>query len=167
LDANAGCGWWSRRCADVDQGFRPASLGARIRCCRYPRLADMLTTPCLSVLLQAEFNASVDQGFQASPTWHQGSIIAAESTAAGPRMSTGVQGLSRPLQHVLWPNAVFYLQGPQSCCALLRYNVIPSYYWLVLHESYSLTEHLVVACCVACSSKLLLGAEHDAASGLG
>lgn len=38
---------------------------------------------------QAEFNASVEQGFQASPTWHQGSILAAEAGAAGPKMSTG------------------------------------------------------------------------------
>jgi hypothetical protein len=55
----------------------------------------------LLLLLQAEFSASVEQGFQASPTWHQGSIIAAESTAAGPRMSTGKQCWSRLLQHAL------------------------------------------------------------------
>lgn len=37
---------------------------------------------------QAEFSAAVEQGFQASPTWHQGSIIAAETGTPGPPLST-------------------------------------------------------------------------------
>jgi hypothetical protein len=41
----------------------------------------------LLLLLQAEFNAAVEQGFQASPTWHQGSIVAAETGTPGPPLS--------------------------------------------------------------------------------
>jgi hypothetical protein len=74
----------------------------------------MLLLLLLLLFLQAEFSASVDQGFQASPTWHQGSIIAAEATAAGPRMSTGMDGLSHLLLHVLWPTPVLRFQAPRA-----------------------------------------------------
>ncbi|KAF6251155.1 tocopherol cyclase-domain-containing protein [Scenedesmus sp. NREL 46B-D3] len=37
---------------------------------------------------ETEFNAAVEQGFQASPTWHQGSIVAAETGTPGPPLST-------------------------------------------------------------------------------
>ena len=66
---------------------------------RLPALVLMLYC-CCCLLQQAEFNASAEQGFQASPTWHQGSILAAEAGAAGPKMSTGThcqhRGASAP-----------------------------------------------------------------------
>eukprot|EP00878_Enallax_costatus_P029304 GHUV01031756.1.p1 GENE.GHUV01031756.1~~GHUV01031756.1.p1 ORF type:complete len:461 (+),score=103.09 GHUV01031756.1:601-1983(+) len=37
---------------------------------------------------EAEFSTAVEQGFQASPTWHQGSIIASETGTPGPPLST-------------------------------------------------------------------------------
>jgi tocopherol cyclase len=46
-----------------------------------------LLTPLMLLLLQAEFDAAVEQGFQASPTWHQGSIVAAETGTPGPPLS--------------------------------------------------------------------------------
>jgi hypothetical protein len=38
--------------------------------------------------VQAQFDASVEHGFQASSTWQQGKLVASESGAAGPPMST-------------------------------------------------------------------------------
>jgi hypothetical protein len=44
--------------------------------------------PASALLFQAEFDASVELGFQASATWQQGAIIASEAGAAGAPMST-------------------------------------------------------------------------------
>jgi hypothetical protein len=37
---------------------------------------------------QAEFDSTVELGFQASTTWHQGSVVASEAGAAGRPMSS-------------------------------------------------------------------------------
>jgi hypothetical protein len=46
---------------------------------------------------QSQFNATVEHGFQASAEWQQGRIVAAETGAAGPPMST-VQSCSWALR---------------------------------------------------------------------
>jgi hypothetical protein len=55
-----------------------------------PARANHTTT--ITKTTQSEFAAAVEQGFQATPTWHQGGIVAAEAGAAGLPMSTGACG---------------------------------------------------------------------------
>lgn len=55
-------------------------------CCLKQSSASPPSNMCLCK--QAEFSAAVEQGFQACPAWHQGSIIANETGAAGPPLST-------------------------------------------------------------------------------
>ena len=79
--------WAARNSLELGATFRPAAAaggggaaagaaGARQR------------PPPRRMLPQAEFDAAVELGFQASATWQQGSIVAAEAGAAGAPMST-------------------------------------------------------------------------------
>lgn len=129
---------------------------------RLPALLLMLYCCCL--LQQAEFNASVEQGFQASPTWHQGSILAAEAGAAGPKMSTGTLP-------VLWGVPASHLRNCIICCNLNMSQPLS----IELVNTHILTSHCLLlcrACIVLClvparSPKLLLGPQHDPKGRLG
>jgi hypothetical protein len=68
----------------------PASSAVcSVDCHLYIHKQPSAAAACICLLChQAEFSAAVDQGFQASPSLHQGSIIAGETGAAGPPMST-------------------------------------------------------------------------------
>jgi len=60
------------------------ALGATFRSADYPQS----TSPPTGVIPESDFNNTVAEGFQASSTWHQGSIIAAEDGASGILKST-------------------------------------------------------------------------------
>uniref|UniRef100_A0A383VS04 Tocopherol cyclase n=1 Tax=Tetradesmus obliquus TaxID=3088 RepID=A0A383VS04_TETOB len=67
--------WASRHNLELGATLKPKPTAAGQRQLRRP-------------VPQAEFSAAVEQGFQASPTWHQGSIVAAETGTPGPPLST-------------------------------------------------------------------------------
>jgi tocopherol cyclase len=88
---DTGAFWAARNALELGACFRPqpaAAAAASSPTLQQQQQRGGGPAPPRRMVPQAEFDASVEAGFQASATWQQGALVASEAGAAGAPMST-------------------------------------------------------------------------------